>query len=55
MKFTLILTICSQIYGNCMPPLVNEMHFKTHYECATYGYGLAKRHDGRFRARLCQQ
>ena len=42
MKFTLILTICSQIYGNCMPPMVKEIHFKTHYECATYGYGLAK-------------
>ena len=24
-----------------MPPMENEMHFKTHYECATYGYTLA--------------
>ena len=22
--------------------MVKEVHFKTHYECATYGYGLAK-------------
>jgi len=42
MKFTLIITICSQIYGNCMPSMENEMYFKTHYECATFGYGLAK-------------
>ena len=25
-----------------MPPMNNEIHFKTHYECATYGYTLAK-------------
>ena len=42
MKFTLILTICSQVYGNCMPPAVKDIPFNSHYECATYGYDLAK-------------
>ena len=25
-----------------MPPAVKDIPFNNHYECATYGYGLAK-------------
>lgn len=42
MKFLLVFTICSQIHGNCIPPMVHDKHFDSHYECATTGYGMAK-------------
>jgi len=42
MKFVLVLKICSLLYSDCMPPVENNIFFKTHYDCATYGYTLAK-------------
>lgn len=42
MKFILVLTICSQLYGNCMAPITKDKYFNSHYECATYGYNLAR-------------
>ena len=42
MKFILILTVCSQLYGNCMPPITKDTYFDSHYNCATYGYNLAE-------------
>ncbi len=41
MKFTLIFTICSSLYGNCMTPVEHNLFYNTHYECATTGYGIA--------------
>ena len=41
MKFLLVFTICSQLYGNCMPPVEHNKYFKSHYNCATTGYGIA--------------
>ena len=41
MKFLLIISVCSQLYGNCMPPMVHDNHFNSHYECATKGYEIA--------------
>jgi hypothetical protein len=42
MKFVLVLKICSLLYSDCMPPVEKNIFFKTHYDCATYGYVLAK-------------
>ena len=42
MKFILIISVCSQLYGNCMPPLVHDNHFNSHYGCATKGYAIAE-------------
>ena len=41
MKFLLVFTICSQLYGNCMPPIKHDKYFNSHYNCATTGYGIA--------------
>ena len=38
MKFTLIMTICSQIYATCLPPLEQDYLYETHFDCATIGY-----------------
>ena len=38
MKFTLIMTICSQIYATCLPPLEQDYLYESHLECATIGY-----------------
>ena len=42
MKFLLVFTICSQIGMDCMPPVVHNTHFNSHYECATKGYNVAE-------------
>ena len=42
MKFLLVISICSQIHLECLPPMVHDMHFNTHYECAMKGYKIAK-------------
>jgi hypothetical protein len=42
MKFLLVFTICSQIGMDCMPPVVHNTHFNSHYECATTGYSIAE-------------
>ena len=42
MKFMLILTICSQVHQNCIPPTVHDVVFDSHYKCATEGYQTAK-------------
>jgi len=41
MKFMLVFTICSQMYGTCMPPVQHHKIYNSHYECAIYGYGVA--------------
>ena len=38
MKFTLIMTICSQIYGTCLPPFEQDYLYNSHFDCATIGY-----------------
>ena len=38
MKFTLIMTICSQMYATCLPPLEQDYLYETHFDCATIGY-----------------
>ena len=38
MKFLLTLTICSSVMGECMPSFNWQETFRTHYECATFGY-----------------
>ena len=42
MKFILVLTICSQIHANCIPPTVHDTVFDSHYKCAIDGYQIAK-------------
>ena len=27
---------------NCMPPVVHNTHFDSHYQCATTGYSIAE-------------
>ena len=41
MTFMLVFTICSQLYGNCIPPIKHYEVYDSHYECATTGYGVA--------------
>ena len=38
MKFLLVLTICSSVMGECMPPFTWHEPFRTHYDCAQFGY-----------------
>ena len=38
MKFTLIMTICSQMYGTCMTPFEQDYLYDSHFDCATVGY-----------------
>ena len=38
MKFTLVITICSQMYGTCMTPLEPGYLYDSHFDCATVGY-----------------
>jgi len=42
LKFIIVLTVCSSVYQECLPPVYHKQHFDTHYDCATYGYNLAK-------------
>ena len=41
MKFLLALTICSSVMGECMPPFNWHETFRTHYDCAMFGYEQA--------------
>ncbi len=43
MKFLLVLTICSSVAGECMPPFNWRESFRTHYECAQFGYAEASK------------
>jgi hypothetical protein len=38
MKFLLAVSICSSVIGECMPPFNWHETFRTHYECAQFGY-----------------
>ena len=38
MEFLLVLTICSSVAGDCMPSYTWRESFRTHYECAQFGY-----------------
>ena len=38
MKFLLVLTICSSVLGDCMPSFTWHESFRTHYDCAQFGY-----------------
>ena len=38
MKFTLIMTICSQMYGTYMTPFEQDYLYDSHFDCATVGY-----------------
>ena len=42
MKFILVFTICTQMYQQCLPPTPHSDVYLTHYDCATYGYEIAK-------------
>ncbi len=42
MKFIIVFSICSQLYGTCLPPTTHSDIYATHYECATTGYGIAQ-------------
>ena len=43
MEFLLVLTICSSVVGDCMPSYVWRESFRTHYECAQFGYKEASK------------
>ena len=32
------MTICSQMYATCLPPLEQDYLYETHFDCATVGY-----------------
>ena len=38
MKITLLLIICSQIYGTCLEPFEWPDRFNTQYDCLMFGY-----------------
>ena len=38
MKFLLILIICSQVAGTCLPPYPWPTTFETQYDCLKFGY-----------------
>ena len=38
MKFVLILALCSQTYGSCMPPLQNKIYYDSFRDCTISGY-----------------
>ena len=38
MKFLLIMTVCSQINAQCLPPMKHDVLYSSHYDCATAGY-----------------
>ena len=43
MKFLLVLTICSSVAGECLEPFNWHETFRTHYECAQFGYNEASK------------
>ena len=38
MKFLLIMTVCSQINAQCLPPMQHDVLYSSHYDCANAGY-----------------
>ena len=42
MKFLLVLTICSSVLGDCMPSFTWHESFRTHFDCAQFGYKEAQ-------------
>jgi hypothetical protein len=38
MKFILVLALCSQTYGSCMPPVKNKIHYDSFRDCTMAGY-----------------
>ena len=38
MKIVLVLIICSQVAGTCMPPYQWPDRFNTQYDCLMFGY-----------------
>tara|TARA_E500000318_G_scaffold89701_1_gene87345 strand:- start:505 stop:723 length:219 start_codon:yes stop_codon:yes gene_type:complete len=38
MEFLLVLTICSSVAGECMPSYTWREPFRSHYDCAQFGY-----------------
>ena len=43
MKFVLLLTMCSYVSGNCLPPYQWPTQFDTAYDCSIFGYEEAAR------------
>jgi hypothetical protein len=37
-KFVLVLALCSQTYGSCMPPLQNKTFYNSFRDCSIAGY-----------------
>lgn len=38
MKFILVLALCSQSYGSCMPPVQNNIYYNSFRDCTMAGY-----------------
>ena len=38
MKFVLVLALCSQSYGSCMPPVQNNIYYNSFRDCTIAGY-----------------
>ena len=38
MKFILVLALCSQTYGSCMPPIQNSIYYDSFRDCSIAGY-----------------
>ena len=38
MKFVLMLALCSQTYGSCIPPLENKINYDSFRDCTIAGY-----------------
>jgi len=38
MEFLLVLTICSSVAGECLPEYTWREPFRSHYDCAQFGY-----------------
>ena len=38
MKFVLMLALCSQTYGSCMPPVQNSIYYNSFRDCTIAGY-----------------
>ena len=42
MNFILVLSICTQMYGSCLPPISHNEIYNSHFKCATSGYKIAE-------------
>ena len=42
MKYVLVMLICSQLQGECYPPLISQKEFNTKYDCLQEGYKESK-------------